>query len=293
MFQIQKPRTYSDVPIRIIDIDDKSLSKMGQWPWPRSKLAELIDKLNKAGASAIALDIVFAEEDRTSPKHILDLWQQTDELSYLLNELPDHDNLFADAIKNANVATGFVLTHEISKEIAKGKAGFSYTGDDPRPSLSPFIGYVKSLDQLEGPSSGNGALNSVPDRDGILRRMPTIFRVGNNFAPSLSAEALRIAQGARGYIIKSTGASDEQSFSDESGITAIKIGNFEIPTDPSGKFWIYYTPYKAERYIPAWKIFENSFDPLNVEGKIIFIGTSAAGLKDIRSTSFKPNCKRR
>jgi len=287
-FQKKHPRKYTEQPIKIIDIDDQSLSKLGQWPWPRNTLADLINKLNEAGAAAIALDIVFAEEDRTSPKHILKLWHKEKDLSYLLNELPDHDNIFADAIANANVATGFVLIHKATKEKAKIKAGFSFTGDDPRPSLAPFIGYVKSLDDIEEAGEGNGALNSIPDADGILRRMPTIFRVGNNFVPSLSSEVLRIAQGAKGYIIKSTGASDEESFGQSSGITAIKNGEFEIPTDSTGKFWLYYTPYVADRYIPAWKIIENQIDPKEIEGKILLIGTSAAGLRDIRSTPLNP-----
>ncbi|MCE3233170.1 MAG: adenylate cyclase [Rickettsiaceae bacterium] len=287
-FQIAHPREYTDQPIKIIDIDDESLEKLGQWPWPRNKLAEIINRLNQSGVAAIAMDIVFAEEDRTSPKHILPLWNQTEKLSYLLNELPDHDELFAKAISEANVVTGFVLTQENSKKFAMAKAGFSYAGNDPAPFLSHFSGYVTSLPILEYVSRGNGALNSITDKDGILRRMPVVFAAGDKFVPSLSSETLRIAQGASGYIIKSTGASDEQSFGQNTGVTAVKIGQFEIPTDPTGKFWIYYTQHHPERYISAWKILDPNFDASFLEGQMVFIGTSAAGLRDIRSTPLNP-----
>lgn len=286
-FQISKPREYQDLPVKIIDIDDESLKKIGQWPWPRNKLAKLIARLNLANVSAIAMDIVFAEEDRTSPKNILPLWNR-EELSHLLNEIPDHDQLFSEAIANANVVSGFVLTQENKGEIPTAKAGFSYAGDDPRSSLSSFTGAVNSLPKIENAANGNGALNSIPDKDGILRRMPLIFTAENKFLPSLTAEALRIAQGASGYIIKSTGSSDERSYGQSSGITAIKIGNFEIPTDASGKFWIYYTKYSPERYIPAWKVLDPDFDISFLEGQIVYIGTSAAGLRDIRSTPLNP-----
>jgi adenylate cyclase len=287
-FQIKHPRQYTEQPIKIIDIDDESLEKLGQWPWPRSILAEIIDRLNNNGAAAIAMDIVFAEEDRTSPKHILPLWKQTEKLSYLLKELPDHDELFSKAIAKANVVTGFVLTQETSKKSAAPKAGFSYAGNDPSPFLSNFSGYVTTLPDLEGAASGNGALNSMPDKDGILRRMPVVFLTGDKFTPSLSSETLRVAQGASGYVIKSSGASGEQSFGENTGVTAVKIGNFEIPTDPSGKFWIYYSEYRPERYIPAWKILDPNFDTSFLEGQMVFIGTSAAGLRDIRATPLNP-----
>jgi adenylate cyclase len=287
-FQIRHPRAYTEQPIKIIDIDDESMEKLGQWPWPRSKVAQIIDKLNQSGAAAIAMDIVFAEEDRTSPKHILSLWNQTDKLSYLLKELPDHDELFAKSISEGPVVTGFVLTQENSKKHSLVKAGFSFAGNDPAPFLSHFEGYVTSLQILEGASSGNGALNSMPDKDGILRRMPIVFTAEDKFVPSLSSEALRVAQGASGYIIKSAGASDEKSFGQNTGVTAVKIGQFEIPTDSSGKFWIYYTDFHPERYIPAWKILEPDFDTSSLEGQILFIGTSAAGLRDIRATPLNP-----
>ncbi len=283
-FQIRSPRHYTPQPVKIIDIDDASLERLGQWPWPRNKLAAVIDRLTEAGVAAIATDIVFAEEDRTSPKNILPIWNQEQQLSYLLKDLPDHDRLFAEAIQDSNVVSGFVLTNDKNNKKAAVKAGFSYAGNDPKPYLPSFNGAVISLPSIEAAAKGNGALNSIADKDGILRRMPIIFLQGDSFYPTLSAEALRIAQGASSYTIKSSGANGEESFGDNTGITAIKIGNYQIPTDANGKFWIYYTDYVPDRYVPIWKILDPKFDLSFLAGDIIFIGTSAAGLRDIRAT---------
>jgi adenylate cyclase len=288
-FQKKYPRKYSeDLPIKIIDIDDQSLEKIGQWPWPRSILAKMVGRLNSAGVATIAMDIVFSEEDRTSPKHILKLWNKEDKLSYLLNELPDHDELFAESIGQANVVTGFVLTDDISSKFADEKAGFSYVGNNPTPFLSRYRGYVTNLKILERPATGNGALNSVTDEDGIIRRIPLVLITASTFVPSLSAETLRVAQGASSYIIKSVGASDEKSFGTNSGITSVKIGHYEIPTDATGKLWLYYTEYTEDRYIPAWKVLDDKHDISSLEGHIVFIGTSSEGLRDIRATPLNP-----
>ncbi len=287
-FQLNHPREYIPQPVAIIDIDDASLARIGQWPWPRNILADILSKLEQAAPAAIGFDIVFAEEDRTSPKNILALWGQLSKLNHLLNELPDHDIKFSNVIKNAdNVITGFVLTAEKSTGMPQAKAGFSYTGIDPKPYLPSFAGGVASISVLENAAKGNASLNSAPDIDGILRRTPIILTAAGKFYPSLAMESLRVAQGASGYIIKSTGSSDEQD-TGLRAVTSVKVGQLTIPTDQNGKFLIYYTGHRDERFIPAWKILEPDFDVSKIAGYILLFGTSAAGLKDIRATPFDP-----
>lgn len=288
-FQRQMPRAYSQQPVRIIDIDDESLAKIGQWPWPRTQLAELINKLHEAGAAAVGMDIVFAEPDRTSPAQVAKLWPDKSKIvADAINSMPDNDKVFATAIADANVVTGFVLVPDKTAAIPVRKAGFSYAGDNPAPYALPFSGAVISLPELQNAALGNGALNSSPDIDGVLRHVPLFYRMGENLYPSLAAELLRVAQGASTYMIKAVGASGEESFGGSGGFTAVKVGDFEVPTDYQGKLWVHYTNYVPERYIPAWKILAGDFDKSLVEGNIILIGTSAAGLKDIRSTPLNP-----
>lgn len=284
-FQVSHPREYIEQPVKIIDIDEESLAHIGQWPWPRNILADMVNKLSEGSPAAIGFDIVFAEEDRTSPKNILPLWGQKAKLHHLISELPDHDLLLSKAIANSNVVTGFVLTLDEGTKLPKEKAGFSYTGVDPRPYLQHFSGGVPSLDLFEDVSQGNGALNSAPDKDGILRRTSIILTANGKFFPTLAMESLRIAQGASSYVIKSTGASDEPD-TGKQAVTSVKVGQFAIPTDDKGKLLVYYTGHRKERFFPAWKILEPDFDPSQFAGYILLFGTSASGLKDIRATPF-------
>lgn len=284
-YQRLMPRAYAPVPVRIVDIDDESLHRLGQWPWPRNMVANLVDALRVAGASAIVFDIVFAEPDRTSPGPMAALWNRPELTQSSLKGLPDHDELLAKAIAQAPAVTAFIMTHEAAG-MPENRQGFSFAGENPAPFALSFAGAVTTLPLLEGAAKGNGGLNNQPDPDGILRRIPLLMRVNDTLYPSLGAEGLRVAQGAGGYVVKTVGASGEGGGT--RGITAVKIGNVVIPTDRSGNQWVYYSPPVPERYVPAWKILDGSADFTKIEGNIVLIGTSAAGLKDIRATPLSP-----
>jgi adenylate cyclase len=285
-FQRMRPRTYREAPVRIVDIDDESLARLGQWPWPRTLIARLVRRLSELGAAVIVFDIVFAEPDRTSPLHVLPLWPATPAIEALRanpDGLPDHDHLLAQAIAEARVVTAFTLTHQPGTRVPVRKAGFSYGGDDPRIYLPIYPGAVVNLEELEAQATGNGSFTILPDRDGIIRRIPLLFRLRDTLYPSLAAEALRVAQGASAYGVKSSGASGEIGFGAHTGITHVKVGQFVMPTDREGRLWLSDTGYVPARFLPAWRILSDDSPP-DVEGHIVLVGTSAAGLKDIRAT---------
>lgn len=286
------PRVYEDAAVRIIDIDDESLERLGQWQWPRTTVARVVRRLTELEAAVIALDIVFSEPDRTSPKQMLPLWKgapQSGSLSRILSQYPDHDDLLAQAIAQSNVVIGSALLgHQDNGKRPMKKASFAVSGDSPLPFLYGFKGAVVNLPGLEKNAKGSGSFNTIPEQDGIIRRVPLLFRLGDQMIPSLAAEALRVAQGASSIYVKSSGASGEKSFGAKTGISKIKIGNFVVPTDAHGRVWIYYTKPAPQRTIPVWKIFERSFDPAALKGCIVFLGTSAAGLMDIRHTPLNP-----
>ena len=287
-YQRLKPRVYDpNLPVKIIDIDDDSLARLGQWPWPRPILARLVETLTQAGAAPIAFDIVFAEQDRSSPEHALEVWPQTPEVIALrvsVATLPSHDSLFAQPIAQAPVVTGFVLTHTEGTRAPAQTRTFAIAGDDPKPFAPAFKGAVLNLPEIESAAPGNGAFNSTPDADSVVRRVPFVLRLGDQLYPSLVAETLRVIQGARTYIIKSSGASGVIAFGEKTGIDSIKIGQMQLRTDAKGQVMLYYTRSMPERYIPAWQVLEDGFDPNLVTGQIIFIGTSAAGMQDLRAT---------
>ena len=290
-YQRLSPRVYEPVPVRYIDLDDDSLERIGQWPWPRTFVAELIARLANAGAAVVAFDVVFAEPDRTSPSQILPLWPGTPEVKALrntLDALPDHDAILADVIAQANVVMGFVLTPGSTGALPKQKGSFAFAGDDPLPFLHAFGGAISNLPQLSEGAAGNGTFNLISEQDGTIRRIPLFLRVGETIYPSLSVEALRVAQGARTFILKSSGANLEASYGASTGLNNIKVGNIEIPVDANGRMWLHYTQDVPQRRLSAWRVFAEDFDPAEVEGMIIFVGTSAAGLSDLRATPLNP-----
>lgn len=292
-FQRLSPRIYDPQPVRIVDIDDATLEKIGQWPWPRTEVAELVAQLANAGAASIAFDIVFSEPDRTSPQRAASFWPkvpETEELQSVIKRLPDHDEVLADILKQAgNVVTGFVLLSDQNNGTRPAVKGtFAYGGDDPTDFIDDFLGATKTLPVLEEAAAGNGTFNQVSDNDGVTRRVPLVLRIGKQNYPSLSAEALRVAQGAKTDIIKASGANLEASFGGNTGIASVKIGQFVIPTDDGGNLLLHFTRTVPERSVPAWKILSGDFDPAQIDGNIIFIGTSAAGLKDLRQSPINP-----
>ncbi|MBI4342738.1 MAG: adenylate/guanylate cyclase domain-containing protein [Candidatus Omnitrophica bacterium] len=290
-FQRAHPRPYQAVPVRIVDVDDATLARLGQWPWPRTLVARLVERLHALGASAIAFDIVFAEPDRTSPRQVLPLWPiapAIDALRETAGQLPDHDQVLAQAIGEARVVTGFALTAEPNGAQPALKTGIAHAGDDPLLYAVALRGAVTTLPSLEQPALGNGHFNLLAERDGMIRRVPLLLRLGDTLYPSLVAEALRVAQGASAVSVKSSGASGEASFGQHTGMARVKIGRFTIPTDERGRAWVYYTVLAPERTIPAWTVLDGSVEPGALEGAIVFVGTSATGLKDLRATPLNP-----
>jgi len=274
------------LPVRIVDIDEDSLTKLGQWPWPRTLLAELIEKLGAQGAAAIGFDMVFPEPDRMSPANAVQYWPRSavlDSLKPEVEKLPSNDEVFAEAISEAPIVLGFIGS-PLDLAVPETKVGFAHGGDDPRLYAPYYPGAVASLKILQNPAQGAGALNWIPEYDQIIRRMPMVVRIENTLFPSLVADVLRLAQGASTYVIKSSGASSEQAFGENTGIVKIRVGDFEIPTEANGQMWIRFTPQSPGRYLPAWKVLNGEIGEDEIAGRILLIGTSAAGLLDLRAT---------
>ncbi len=290
-FQRLAPRPYTDVPVRIVDIDDASLARIGQWPWPRSEVAALVDQLFRMGAAVVVFDAVFAEPDRTSPARLLEglTGLAVDaNLRRDIEQLPDHDALLAKAFGAGRVVTGFVFTDEAGGREPRSTAGFSY-GGDPFTHLTRRNGTVVNLPDLEAAASGNGCFTVDPDLDGVHRRVPLLFAHEGALYPSLAAEAIRVATGAKSYAVKTAGSSGETSFGASTGITQLRIGTeFTIPTGPRGEIWVWYTSAVPGRSVPAWELLAGDVDPKQIEGNIVLVGTTAAGLRDIRATPLDP-----
>lgn len=293
VFQRQFPRPYNpDSPVRIIDIDEESIRRIGQWPWPRTIVAEMNDRLAEAGAAVIAYDIVFSESDRTSPENMLPVLQSNPNAKHSFDEissLKSHDKIFADSFENSQVVAGIFLVGSETETLPLTRHSFAFSGSDPTSRVDRYKGSIFPISTLENSTSGIGHVTFRPDTDGVIRSAPLLGRVGDRIFPSLSVEALRVAQGAQNFIVKSSNASGELAGQavEVPEMAAMKVGAFEIPTMANGDMIVHYSNPEPKRYIPAWKILsDNSWSDL-VAGHIVFIGTGAEGLKDLRTTPIR------
>jgi len=284
----------------IIDIDEDSLAKYGQWPWPRTKVAELVKDLQSMSPKAIAFDIVFAEQDRTSPSVIVNHPAQTPEMIPViqklreLKKLPDNDEIFAREIADAgDVVTAFVAASQKTGQVPVLKAGFLNMGEDydPLKFIESHKDFSLTLPALTDKAAGSGSFTEAPEGDGVIRRVPLL--IGRNgmdgktvqMYPSLAMEALRVALGRSVYKVESYGKLTTHGL----GIQSISVGDYKIPTDQGGKMWLYDAGHRSDLYVPAWKILDHSVSPEKIKGKIVFIGTSSIGLLDLRSSPLSLN----
>jgi adenylate cyclase len=297
LYQRQAPRqSASDIPIRIVDVDERSLKKIGQWPWPRSIIAELVDKLREAGAGVVVFDIIFAEPDRTSPKLLLPLLTEMgadgDDAKQLLGKMADPDERLVEAISKLPVVVSFALSTNGGAGNPLPKAGFSAAGGagwDPLRYVRSFPDAVAGLPALQKAAAGNGFDNELPDEwDGIVRHIPLLLRLGDKAVPSLAAEALRLATGASTYIAKGAGANGQQSFGENTGLNSLKIGPLIVPTDRSGQVWAHFAQHDPSRFISAVDILSGKFDPARIADHIVLIGASYEGLNDLHGTPIDP-----
>ena len=294
-----------EAPVRILDIDDDLLARIGQWPWPRSTIAEIVTRLGGLGAAVVAVDILFAEPDGSSPERLIARLPPSPGRTLLTQEASErtsNDALLAQAIGQTPTALGAILTQDGAAVDFPTKFGLVTAGDDPRPFIAHFTSAVVPLAELSAAAGGLGALNWLPDRDQIVRRVPLIATIsaraalasgqpdysssaaGEQIVPGLAAEALRLAQGASTIIVRSSNASGQTAFGAQTGVNAIKIGDLEIPTDPEGALRVNYSHSEPRRFIPAWKLLAGEVERGEIQNRIIVIGTSAAGLRDQRST---------
>ena len=285
-FQIISPRqSQTKDNILILDIDEKSLSEIGQWPWSRSVLSELVDQTNLS--AALAFDIVFAEADRTGSKELMNLYKKNNDFVKSLKGLPDNDDLFANSIKDhGTVVLGAIPSNSLKNNFQM-RFGLIQQGDDPKKFLREYKGIQTNLKILNSSSAGIGSM-SIGNNDSIIRKLPLFENINGSLVPSLSLELLRVAIGASTYQIKSSNASGETAFGEETGINHVKLGNLIIPTNPEGSVWIHYPEVSVDS-ISVSDIIKQKYPKDFFKDKILIVGTSAPGLFDLRSTPLKNN----
>lgn len=278
-FQRLEPRAFTPQPVIIVDIDEQSIRDVGQWPWPRTQMATLVQNVAASGGVAIAFDMVFAEADRLSPNQIArDNPNLPEDMKAVLNALPENDDVFAKTIQQFRVVLGQTALRRPSAlldadaPVADVEVGF--LGRDPKPHMLSFENLVQNRPEFEAATAGRGVFTVNPDIDGIIRRVPLTVLVEDKIRLSLAPELLRIATGGRAFAIST----------DEAGIKDIRLAGQVIRTDHQGHVWPYFSRSTPERFISATRVI-NATAPLpDLAGKLVLVGTSAIGLEDFRAT---------
>ena len=307
MYQRFNPREIPPLekqPVTIVDIDERSLKEIGQWPWSRVDIAKIVINLIQGGARSVAFDIVFAEGDRTSPPIVAKTAYGLDDATRAkMKKLKSHDAIFGDIIKQARIQKklrgkveeiGLVILgqavefREVQNENAERNPppadavawiGLRKGAVKPTAALPNFIQMVRNIPELEDPALSRGLFSLLPEPDGIVRRVPTFFMNGENFYPSLGIEMLRASEYAGTAAVAT----------DIDGVREVRIrklpkGIHRITTDPKGRVWPYFSKRDYSKYLPAVDVLNGTFEKSRVKGKMIIVGTSATGLLDIRST---------
>jgi adenylate cyclase len=282
-FQRIDPRVKTIRPVTIVDIDEKSLAdpRLGQWPWPRTRIADIITNLTRLGAVVIAFDAVFSEPDRLNPDIAADTFRDLDEATReKLRALPSNDRILADAIRQSRVVLGESGGPDVRADLDKNLpvTGFAMRGEDPLRFMYQFAGLLRNVQVLEDAAAGRGLFTIRPERDGIVRRVPMIMIAQGVTMPSLTFEMLRVASGSGTILIKTN----------EAGIESVGVQGFQIPTDLNGQLWVHYSRRDPSIYVPAVDVLDGRVPPEKIAGKLVLIGTSSTGLNDIKTTPVSP-----
>jgi adenylate cyclase len=276
-FQRIDPRIKTARPVRIIDIDDRSLAKYGQWPWPRTRVAELVNALTKLGASVIAFDILFSEPDRLTPGVAAETIQGLDDATRdKLRALPSNDQVLADAMRRSRVVLAESGLPSAVPELDSSlpQTGLAMLGGEPQPFLFDFPGLLRNIPVLEAAASGRGLVSIRPERDGIVRRVPMIMLAQGIAMPSLSFEMLRVATGTDTILVKS----------DLAGVKSVAVRGLEVPTDGNGQLWVHFARRDSKIVISAADVLDGLVTPDEIAQRLMIVGSSAAGLYDVKTT---------
>jgi serine phosphatase RsbU (regulator of sigma subunit)/CHASE2 domain-containing sensor protein len=274
LYQLASPRVRISAPVVIVDIDEASLKRFGQWPWPRSLMAKLVSRIGQMQPAAVALDILMPEPDRSSPCQIAQYVPDIDQnLARQLCSLPNNDTLLAHALFSANAVLGVAGMEGIPASSVMA-APMLTIGADPRPFLRHFDLALTNLPELQNAASGHAIL-SADIENGIVRRVPLVAAVGHTVMPSLSLEMLRLASGSPNFSVKS--ATDR--------IEGVGVGDLFIPTQKDGSIWIHYSHHDPERFVSVAEVLDGNVNSETLRRKLVLIGFSGLGLVDFPSTA--------
>ncbi|RFU49844.1 CHASE2 domain-containing protein [Paraburkholderia sp. DHOC27] len=277
-YQRRFPRVPTAQPVTIVEIDEETLATVGQWPWPRNRLATLIDAIAAQKPLAIGLDIYMPEPDQTSPDKVAaNLPASAASLAAGLRALPSHEAILAGSLRAAPTILGAAaLDHDVFGAMTDLRsAPIVVHGSDPLDQVQRFDYVLASLPELQAAAHGEAML-SVSLEQGVVRHFPLIMGLRDKLVPSLPMEMLRLA----------TGSAALDVYADPSGVQAVGVADVDVPTQHSGDIWLHFASIRStlNRYVSARDILQGKVDPERIRGKLILVGLTGSGVTDMRTT---------
>ena len=273
-YQELSPRERRSAPAVIVAIDEASLARFGQWPWPRTLVAKLFDRIAAARPAAIGVDILFPEPDRLSPEWLAPSVARADpRLAERLMRLPRHDALLAASIRAAPVVLGVAGLETGGASEGAPMTPSLQQGADAVRALRRYASALRSLPEIDAAAKGHGLL-SADTEAGVVRRVPLAALIGAVPVLPLSLETLRVAAGEPAFAVRGSAA----------GFEAVVIGDLRVPAQADGRLWVHYTPHDPNRFISAAAMLDGYADPADVERKLVLVGVTGLGLIDYQST---------
>jgi len=280
-YQVLAPRQVKSMPATVVEIDEKSLAKFGQWPWPRTRLAQLVSAIARQQPAAIALDILMPEADSLSPEQVLaHAPHQDPALASVFRGLPSNDSELAHALADAHAILAVAGTPEPTGMplrapafSVRNVAASSATTRPPTARLVQYAGVQTSIDELDRAAVGRGLI-SVEPAGGVIRRIPLVANIDGTLVPALAVEMLQVALHAQSLRLLVSGDS----------VRSIAIGDLVVPTEDDGAVRVYYSPPNAGRTVSAVDVLEGRVDSSRLQGKLVLIGVTGLGLAEYQNT---------
>jgi adenylate cyclase len=258
-YQRLLPRERRSAPVTIVEIDEAALAERGQWPWPRTLVAELVSRIAGHEPAAIGLDLLFPEPDRFSPAEISRLIPLPGTLAKSLQSLPSNDERLADAIRGRKVVLAI--------------AGLDERPAEGTPPLRQYGRQLASVPEIDRAAAGRGLISvDLPER--MVRRVPLVARIGDVPVPALALELSRVGTGARHFALSDAGA----------GLLQVEFADAVVPVQKDGTMWLRYSRHDPTRFVSAATLLAGGADPELIRDKLVLVGVTGLGLLDYKAT---------
>jgi adenylate cyclase len=285
-YQRALPRTQLHKGVVIVAIDDASLTRIGQWPWPHQITAALVSRILKGKPLALGIDMLWPEQDRQSPEQWLkEAGALPPSLTAALRQLPRHDALLGEALGAGPVAIGIggISGSPVKDDTGNSAPVLTSDMETPQvpqypPNVMPGFGTtLRSIPELDKAAAGHGVISVIPDPDGVFRRLPMVSRLSGRLAPALSMEILRLA-------LSGTAPSWPRLYYNHRDIVGVGVGELRIPTQRDGSIWVNFSSHDPSRFISAADILRERVPPQTFDHKLVLLGLTGLGQLDQRTT---------